>query len=282
MRNKPECLLEIGRRHTLTVLRITQSGVYLDDGGSGILLPGKYCLPEHMPGAEVDVFVYTDSEDRPVATTETPLGMLGDFAAMKVTDTVPYGAFLAWGLDKDLLLPRKYMHNKAEKGDICVVKILLDDETGRLIAASKLKNFFNKSTSALSKGMEVEILFYDKTPLGWAAVVNNEYTGLLFNSDVYSAIVIGHKCTGYVKEITDEGKVTLTLSKNKPDDIQKACDAILHALQENGGVLQISDKSSPLEIQNAFGISKRVFKEASGCLYRQRKIVLNKSELTLV
>jgi len=266
----------IGKRNHLTALRQAPPGYFLDGGPHGeILLPGKFIPAGLLPGGVVDVFVYRDSEDRLVATTGSPLAEVGDFACLEVVGVQPgIGAFLNWGLEKDLLLPRREQSGFLRVGSRVVVHICLDEKSDRIIATMRLHRWFSKSPPEFAKDEPVKLLISGETPLGYNAVVNNAHRGLLYNSDLAGPLEIGSLLDGYVRAVRPDGKLDLGLDRTGFSRIAPLTDQILEALRNAGGTIPLSDSSSPEAIRAAFGVSKKAFKQAVGILYRKRLVRL--------
>lgn len=268
--------MQPGKINKLTVLRPTPHGFILtDENEEEILLPHA-CAPKDISSAkEIEVFVYKDSKGRPVATAKKPYITLGSFAFLKVSQVNKYGAFLDWGLPKELLVPFSEQNRKMKKDEWHVVILLNDEKSDRLYASSKIHKFLQYDNTGLSPGDEVEILVYSKSDLGYNAIVDNKYKGLIFFSDIHKKINIGDKTVAYVKNIRDDGKIDLVLEPVgfKPG-IEKNTALIMKTLEDNNGFLSLTDKTAPEVINDTLGISKKAFKKAIGVLYKQKKIRL--------
>ena len=276
-------MAELGKRNLLTVVREGPPGYFLDDGDGGeILLPGKYIPAGSKPGETIDVFIYRDSEDRLVATTETPLAMVGDFAALKVVDVSPgIGAFLDWGLEKDLLLPRREQGGFRKVGEKVVIYVFLDEKSNRIVASTRLQRWFSKTPPAYAKDHPVKLLVAGRTPLGYKAVVDNLYQGMLYGSELSGPLETGSRIDGFVKTVRPDGKLDLSLDRSGFARVGPITDQILEALKAAGGHLPYNDESPPDAIRTAFGISKKAFKQAVGTLYRKRLIGLTAEGISL-
>lgn len=276
-------MLILGKRNRLTIVREGPPGYFLDDGEGGeILLPGKYIPPGSAPGEAIDVFVYRDSEDRLIATTETPLAMVGDFAALKVVDVSPsIGAFLDWGLEKDLLLPRREQGGFRRVGERVVVHVLVDEPSQRIVASTRLQRWLDKTPPAYAKDQAVKLLVAGRTPLGYKAVVENRHIGLLYSSELAGPLEIGSLIDGFVKEVRPDGKIDLSLDRSGFARVGLITGQILEALKAAGGQLPYNDESPPEAIRSAFGVSKKAFKQAIGALYRKRQIALTSEGISL-
>ena len=270
--------MEIGKINRARVDAIMPQGFYLElETGGRILLPGnknQFTLEE---GEIIDVFVYMDSEDRPIATLDKPLAQVGEFAVLTVKEVNRIGAFLDWGLNKDLLLPYKQQLGELQRGDKCVVYVLLDEKSGRLVATEKIKSFLDTDTSELHIGERVELAAYEVTPDYVDFLVNYRYTGRLMVTRGMERIYIGDTMTGYIQRFTSDGKITLNLSPVGYKEIMKSESpaAILQKLEEAGGSLPYGDHSDPEIIRQEFGVSKKTFKKILGTLFREGKIILD-------
>ena len=264
----------IGRRSSLRVLRETTSGFYLDGGDQlGILLPGRYIPRGAKPGDSLDVFVYLDSEDRLVATTETPRAMVGEFAHLKVLSVNPrIGAFLDWGLSKDLLLPFREQAHPVRVGQQVTAGVLLDPASHRIIATTRLNQHLTRTAPPYVKGQPVNLLITARTPLGYNAIVENAHRGLLYHTAGTAPLEAGQKLKGFVCKIRPDGKIDLSLDTASHKRVPPLIDQILLALQKNNGRLAFDDATSPQAIRDTFGVSKNAFKLALSTLYKQRRI----------
>mgnify|MGYP000399692372 CR=1 FL=1 len=270
-------MIPVGQHQELTILRHTTVGLYLGDdaGDEDVLLPNKYCPEKFALGDKLRVFVYRDYEERKIATNLMPKILLHQFAFLRVTSVSNIGAFMDWGLEKELLVPFREQRKKMEEGRWYIVYLDLDDETDRLYATNKIEKRLQNHTLTAKEGDAVEIMIMKKTDLGFSVIVNQQHEGLIFESDIFSKLNIGDKLKGYVKKIREDNKLDIQLQPigfenfNDPN-----CEMILRRLAVNDGFLAISDKSSPEEIYDQFGISKKAYKKAIGTLYKQRKITL--------
>lgn len=272
----------IGRLNKLDVVKEVDFGVYLDgEQYDDILLPKRY-VPEGLKiGDEIEVFLYLDSEDRYIATTERPYAMAGEFAYLKVDSVSSFGAFLSWGLPKDLLAPKKEQQTPMEQGRSYVVRIYVDDKSVRLAASSRLDKYLDKRPHEFEAGMEVNILISHKTDLGYKAIVNNSHWGVLYENEIFKPVKIGDKVKAYIKKIRDDFKIDLTLHQPGYEKVDGVAGKILRQLEEKGGFIPITDKSSPEDIYGMFGESKKTFKKAVGALYKKRFITLEKNGIKL-
>jgi uncharacterized protein len=274
----------IGKRNLLAVVRAAQPGLYLDGGELGeILLPGRYIPADLVPKQKLDVFVYRDSEDRLVATTEKPHAMVGEFGYMKVISLHPQaGAFLDWGLSKDLLVPFREQEIPLRVGDWAVVYVGLDVKTNRILASTRLNRHLNRETPAYRDGQPVNLLVTGKTPLGYEAIVENAHRGLLYKSQLAAALKIGAKLKGFVRTVRTNGKIDLSLDATGYQRVAPLTNLIIAALNLSGGKLAFDDDSSPAIIRQNFGVSKKAFKQALGKLYKTRRIAFTKPGIELL
>ncbi|WP_320112502.1 S1-like domain-containing RNA-binding protein [Draconibacterium orientale] len=266
-------MAEIGKFNTLEILRETENGVYLDGGEHGeILMPRKYVEDEMKERGTAEVFVYTDSEDRLVATTEKPLATVGEFACLTVKATAKFGAFLDWGLAKDLLVPFSEQRSKMQEGNSYWVYVYLDLLTNRVVASAKLHKFLDNTPPEYTKGQEVSLIILEETDLGYKAIVNQEHTGMLYKNQVFRKLEIGRQTKGYIAKIRNDEKIDLILEEPGYEKVDAISAKILTELEASGGFMAVSDKSSPEIIKAMFGISKKNFKKAIGGLYKKRLI----------
>ncbi|MDT8391798.1 MAG: S1-like domain-containing RNA-binding protein [Lentisphaeria bacterium] len=276
-------MFDIGRRNTLTITRFSSPGAYLAWGEDGeVLLPGKFVPADAAAGDCLAVFIYTDSEDRLVATTQQPYGMVGEFASLTCVKVTSFGAFLDWGLDKDLFVPRMCQAGPMREGQRYVVYISLDEVSGRVIGLAKLQRFLEERAEGLSRGDAVELLIWDRSDLGYKAVVNNRFSGLLYEDQGHRNIRRGDRLTGYVAGIRPDGKIDLSLSPQGYDDLINLTPVIVETLKKAGGFLPCNAKSDPELIQEHFGMSKKAFKKLIGALYKGRIITVDDRGIHLV
>ncbi|WP_462248522.1 CvfB family protein [Ekhidna sp.] len=272
--------MNIGTYHTLEVDRITAPGAFLTDGEIDILLPNKYIPGGTREGDKLKVFVYRDSEDRIICTTQKPYAQVNEFAFLKVIDTTNVGAFLDWGIDKDLLIPFREQNNKLRKGHWCLVYLFLDEKTDRLAATAKVAKYFNREIT-VSEGDEVDLLIANTTDLGVNVVVNNSHRGLIYESELFHDVLEGDRIKGYIKTIREDGKIDVSLRKEGLENLEMGAQQILDELKNNDGFLPIHDKSDPEEIQSLLQMSKKNFKRSVGILYKKRMITLVKDGIQL-
>lgn len=269
--------MEIGNYNTLKIIKSTEQGYYLESFLGEILLPGRYITQDMAIGDEITVFIYRDSEDRLVATTEKPLAKVGDFAYLQVKDINRTGFFLDWGLSKDLLLPYREKKGQMKKGESYVVKILLDPITERIIASARLEHYFANDELDLAEGDEVEALVYHISQLGYQVVVNQRYQGLIYRNQVFVDLQVGDTVQGIVKKIREGNKLDIMLPRHFKEERFNAQEEILQLLERNNGFLPWNDKTAPEIIKKELQISKKTFKKVIGGLYKQRKIVIKEN-----
>lgn len=275
--------MNIGKVNSLKVSRDTPHGLFLvDEEGEDVLLPGKYLKGDEKEGDYIDVFIYNDSEDRLVATTEVPKILLDQFAVLKVVDVNKFGVFLDWGLDKDLLVPFKEQNKKMALGNQYVVRMYLDDDTDRLVATAKIRKFLSNDQLKIKEKDKVDLVVFNRSELGFDVIINNEHLGLIYKNEVFKPIEIGDQLVGYIKHIRDDGKIDVSLQPDILTHLDHSSEVILKALKAKGGVLHISDKSSPEAIYEAFHMSKKSFKKAVGILYKRRMVALDGEKITLL
>lgn len=274
----------IGRYNSLQVTKYTDFGLYLDGGADGeILLPKRY-IPkgeELEVGDWLNVFVYLDSEDRLIATTQKPKVQVGGFASLKVAEINRVGLFLDWGLPKDLLLPHSEEKRPLQVGDYCVVYVYLDQRTRRITATARLDRYLDKTPARYAPGQEVDLLVVEQTDMGFKAIINNEHWGLIHNNEVFKFLRSGMRERGFIREVRADGKISLSLQPVGREAASSLSEQILAKLREAGGQLPLSDKSSPEQISSLFGVSKGNFKKAIGGLYKQGLIVIEADGIRL-
>lgn len=275
-------MMEIGRFNRLKVLKTVDFGVYLNGKELGeILLPKRYIKSPLNEGDEIDAFIYTDSEDRLVATTEKPLAQEGDFAALHVVALTKVGAFMDWGLPKDLFIPFAEQQTEMEEGETHVVYITIDPSSNRLYGSSRLDNFTYKADETCENGQRVQALVVKSTELGFKCIVNNMYLGMLFANEVFQPLKTGDRLECYIKTVREDGKLDLLLQPQGYTRIDPIADNLLKKLKKQNGFLSLHDKSAPEEIYALLGISKKAFKQAVGQLYREKYITLEDKGIRL-
>ena len=272
----------LGKINNLKILKEKDFGLYLDGEELGeILIPKRY-VPEGVKiGESLDVFIYLDSEDRLIATTEKPLAQVGDFALLKVVSVNQTGAFLDWGLPKNLMVPFREQKQPMEEGRSYVVKVYVDKETNRIVASAKLDNFLDNIPPEYEEGAEVELFIVSETDLGYKAIINGFHWGMLYRNEVFQKLNRGQKLTGYIKKVRTDGKIDLTLLKQGYEKVAPVAQKILEYIKQKGGFISFTDKTAPEIIYATFGVSKKVFKSAIGSLYRNGLIVIGNDGLTL-
>lgn len=277
-------MAQIGKRNLLTIVRSSTPGLYLDGGTHGeILLPGRYIPTGATVGGKVDVFVYRDSEDRLVATTEKPLAVVGEFACLQVAGVNPrIGVFLNWGLEKDLLLPIREMNGPLNPGDWEVVQVVLDTQTDRLIASARVNRRLDLTPPHYHEGESVKLIVASKSPLGYNLIVNHAHRGLIYHTDVPGMLKVGQVVEGYVRSIRQDGKLDIALGQSGYRRIGAMSDKVIEVLTARGGRLPYHDNSMPEEIRDVFGMSKKAFKQAIGTLFKERRIYIEPDGIRLV
>src|SRR5690554_58756 len=273
----------IGKNVELSINRFTSVGAYLEDfKGFEVLLPNKYLTDNMELSQKVDVFIYNDSEDRPVATTETPLIELNNFAFLTVKDVNQFGAFLDWGLEKDLLVPFKEQNSKMVEDGIYLVRLIVDEQTNRLIGTAKINRYLDEKPTNLEIGDEVDLFVAGATDLGQKVIVNNRYAGLIFEDRIVQPLEDGQTLKGYVEFIRQDGKIDISLVPLGIEKFDFFTERLLEYLNEHGGKIELTDKSDPDLIRAALGISKKSFKKAVGNLYKKKIIKLNDDSIELI
>jgi len=277
-------MIEIGKINNLEVLRVLKSGKVILDGDDlgEIFISDKSCPASVLPGESVKVFLYSDFENEVVATMKEPAGMVGDFISSKVINVKDIGAFLEWGLPKDLFVPLSEQKFPLEKGDSCIAYIYLDEMTDRIAASTKIDKFLLERGKRFSVNSEVSLLIAEKTDLGFKAIINNSHWGIIYHDEIFKPIKIGQKIQGYIKKIRDDGKIDLILEKDGYGRIGGMAGNILSILEKSDGFLPFNDKSSPESIKAKFKMSKKSFKKAIGSLYKMKKIKISPKGITLI
>ena len=266
----------IGRINKLTVKRMRDYGAHLDGGDSGdILLPKKYVPKECRPGDEIEVFVYADREEHLRATIQKPHATVGQFATLRVLANSPSGAYLDWGMEKDLLVPKNEQQSKMEKGTSYVVFVFLDKKTNRITASSKLDKFLGLHSPNYETGEEVDLLICDKTDLGYKVIVNNSHWGMVYKNEVFQRLHTGQRLKGYIKLIREDLKIDIGLQQSGYQRVDDISRNILKKIKDLGGSITVTDKSPPKDIYAMFGVSKKTFKKAIGTLYKKRLITID-------
>ncbi len=276
-------MIQVGQYNLLQVIRMVEFGVYLDDGADGILLPKRFVPAGLKQGDEVKVFVYHDSEDRLIATTQTPKGVVGDIVKLDAVSVTPLGAFLDWGLMKDLFVPKSQQLHKMLPHGSYLVKIYLDEQTGRVAATEKIDSFLSNENLTVKELEEVNLTVYRRTDIGYVVIINHQHTGVLHFNEIYREITSGDTFKGFIKKIyPKDNKIDVAAGKSGYKRVEDEGDKIIRLLNENDGYLPYSDKSSPDDIYSFFQMSKKTFKMTIGNLYKKRLIALEKTGIRLL
>ena len=282
-------MIQIGKYNTLTILRDTQVGLFLGDSNSnadgldGILLPNKYVPQVFEIGEEVEVFVYLDHEERPVATTLQPYILLNEFALLRVNYVNNIGAFMDWGMEKDILVPFKEQARPMEIGKRYLVYLYIDEKTNRLVASSKTNQFLSNENITVHNGDEVDLIVSHITDLGINVIINEKHKGLLYKTEVFDdAIRTGDRMRGFIKNVREDNKIDVTIQKQGYENIEPNADLILNELRANRGFLRLNDNSHPEDIKTVLKMSKKTFKKAIGLLYKEKRIELKEDGIYLV
>lgn len=265
-------MIKVGEFNTLRVIRAVDFGVFLDDGNEGILLPKRFVPAGLSIGDEVEVFVYHDSEDRLIATTQKPFGIVGDIVALKVVSATQQGAFLDWGLMKDLFVPKSKQLSTMRVGGTYIVQIYIDEQTGRVTATEKIEYLLSNEHLDVKEKDPVDLLVYRRTDIGYLCIINGKHTGVLHFSDIYQNIQVGDRLSGYIRKIREENKIDLALGERGYQRVTGEAGKILDLLNQHGGFLPYHDKSDPEDIYDNLGMSKKAFKMAIGNLFKQQLI----------
>ena len=274
--------LEIGKFNNLQVVKISDHGFYLDGGEEGTILLPNRCAPNEINcGDWLKVFLYFDSDDVLIATTKTPKTTINNLAMLKVVDTNRVGAFLDWGLPKDLLVPFSEQKHPMKMGESYLVYVFHDHKTSRILASSKLNRYFKEESTDLREKQAVDLQIFDQTELGYKAVINNQYLGLVFHGDAFRSLTIGERLTGYIKKIREDGKIDLNISQHSSGGDNSLEDKILSHLKAAGGESKLTDKSNPELIYDQFKVSKKKYKNALGALYKRKLIIITKEKICL-
>lgn len=272
----------LGKYNQLEVVKEVDFGVYLDGGDDGeILLPSRYVPEGCKPGDVLNVFIYLDNEERLIATTLQPKVQVGEFACLEVAWINEYGAFLDWGLMKDLFVPFREQKMKMQKGRSYVVHAHVDEESYRIMASAKVERYLSKEKPDYQPGQEVEIMIWQRTDLGYKAIVENQYSGLIYQGEIFKSLEPGMKLTAYIRQVREDGKIDLTLQKDGQKKVEDFSEVLLQFIKEQGGHTLLNDKSAAEDIYEAFGVSKKTFKKAVGDLYKKRLIVLEEGGIRL-
>ncbi|MCR8894405.1 S1 RNA-binding domain-containing protein [Bacteroides sp. ET336] len=267
--------IRLGEYNLLEVVKEVDFGVYLDGSEDGeILLPTRYVPQGCKPGDVLNVFIYLDMDERLIATTLQPYVKVGEFACLEVAWVNQYGAFLDWGLMKDLFVPFREQNMKMIKGNSYVVHVHLDEDSYRIVASAKIEKFLSKDMPEYNPGDEVEVLIWQKTDLGFKVIVDNKFSGMIFKNEIFTDVRTGMKMHAYIKQIRPDGKIDLELQKGGVKKVEDFSDTLLEYIRSNGGSTPLNDKTDADVIYSTFGVSKKTFKKAVGDLYKKRLIVL--------
>lgn len=276
-------MIDIGKYNTLKIERHTDFGFFLEDEeGDEVLLPNRYVSPEMKVGDKLSVFIYTDSEDRIIATTEDPYVTADQFGYLEVKEVTNLGAFMDIGLPKDLLIPFKNQGQKLHPGRSYIIYVYLDDVSERLVGTDRIRKRLSLDPEDLNEGDKVDLLIGDKTDLGYFTVVNQKYHGLLYEDELFQEVYPGEKTSGFVKQIREDGKLDITLEMPGYGKVEPNAEKILNYLKAHNGFIPITDKSDPMIIKEELQMSKKTFKKALGALYKDRKVLLKEDGIKLV
>lgn len=276
-------MLEIGKYNTLKIVKDLDFGVYLDGGnGQEILLPARYVPKNVKPGDEVEVFIYHDNEGRLIATTAKPLAIAGEFQFMEVKSVNNTGAFLEWGLMKDLLVPFKEQKTPMREGRWYLVYVHVDHITRRIVASARIDKYLDNVIPDYTFNQEVDILIADETEIGYKVIINNLHWGLVYHNEVFRRLEKGERLKGYIKEVREDEKIDVSLTPLGYQKVDGIAGTILESLKAQGGYLAVHDKSEPEEIYSLFRCSKKAFKQAIGALYKQHLIQLEDKGIRLI
>ena len=276
-------MIRLGDYNTLKVVKEVDFGLYLDGGEEGeILLPTRYVPKGCRPGDDIEVFLYLDQDERLIATTLRPLAKVGDFACLEVAWVNEYGAFLHWGLMKDLFCPFREQKMRMIKGNSYIVYVIIDEDSYRMIATAKVERYLSHERPNYKHGDEVDLLVWQKTDLGFKVIVDNLFQGLVYESQIFKPITTGNRMKGYVDHIRQDGKIDITLQPTGRQNITDFSEQLLQYLKDNGGHCDLGDKSPAELIVDCFKVSKKTYKKAVGDLYRQRLISINDDGITLL
>ncbi len=275
--------MKIGEINTLQIEKETAIGLFLaDDLGMEVLLPKRYVPKNYEVGGKIDVFIYRDSEDRLISTTETPIAKLNELGWMTVKSVTEAGAFLDWGLSKDLFVPMKEQVIKLKEGDTHLVFVYLDNLTQRLAASPRLERYLKELPENLSKGTEVSALIWKEHELGFQVVVNDRFLGMIYSNQAFQDLKIGKTVIAFVNAIREDGRIDVLLQRPGHESIDDATKQLIDALEKNNGFLSLTDKSSPEEIYAALSMSKKSFKKAVGGLYKSKMLVMQNDGIKLI
>lgn len=274
--------IELGKYNQLEVVKEVDFGVYLNGGEEGeILLPKRYVPEGCKPGDVLNVFIYLDNEERLIATTLQPLVQVGEFACLEVAWVNEFGAFLDWGLMKDLFVPFREQKMKMQKGHRYVIHAHVDEESYRIMASAKIERYLSKDMPDYEPGQEVEVMVWQKTDLGYKVIVENRYGGLVYQNEIFQPLQPGMKLPAYVRQVREDGKIDLALQQDGQRKVKDFSDVLLQFIKDQGGYTTLNDKSAAETIYDTFGVSKKTFKKAVGDLYKKRLVVLEEGGIRL-
>jgi len=276
-------MVEVGKMNKLAVSRVSDFGLLFDGDQLGeILMPKRYVSKDWKPGDKIDVFVFLDSEDRLTATTQRPKAQVGEFALLRVTDAATIGAFLDWGLPKDLFVPFREQRTKMRQGESYLVYIYYDQASGRIVASAKLDKYLSSSRRFYKNGEEVELMAWQKSDLGYKFIINNERWGMVFHNEIFQALERGQRLKGFIKNVRPDGRIDLALQKPGYEKVTSLTEQVLNHLKAQGGFMPITSKTPPQQINALFGVSKKTYKNAIGALYKKRLITIEDDGVRLV
>jgi predicted RNA-binding protein (virulence factor B family) len=266
-------MIKVGAFNVLKVLRAVEIGLYMDDGAEGILLPKRFVPRGVKAGDELEVFIYHDSEQRLIATTQRPAGTVGEIVMLEVVSVTPQGAFMDWGLMKDIFVPKSKQLMGMRPGGKYLVKIYIDEQTGRVAASEKIEHFLSNEELTVKEMEMVNLTVWRRTDIGYVMIINHRHTGVLHFNEIYRNISEGDTFQGFIKHISPDNKIDVVIGKPGYQRVEDEATKVMRLLKENNGYLPYHDKSSPDEIYSFFGMSKKTFKMTTGGLYKQKKIV---------
>ncbi len=274
--------MQIGQHHTLRIDRMTGPGAFLTDEETEVLMPTKWIPDEARVGDSIKAFIYRDSEDRIIATTLKPHLIVGEFGYLKVKEISKVGAFLDWGIEKDILVPFREQNGILKEGNWILVYLYVDEKTDRVVATNKVSRFYEKQNIELEEGQQVDLLITDTTDLGINVIIDNTYQGLIYKNEIFKDLMPGDKTKGFIKAIREDNKIDVSLQKQGLEQLESGAQQILDELRNNGGYLGLHDKSDPEDIQLELQMSKKNFKRSVGILYKQKLIKLTDGGIQLV
>ena len=275
-------MVQIGKINVLSIKGMQDYGVHLEGGESGdVLLRGTYAVPWYQIGDTMEVFVYVDRDQRLIATTQKPYAVVGEFAKLRVVANSTAGAFMDWGLENDLFVPKSEQQENMRENKYYVVFIFLSGKSNRITASSKLAKFLDLQPPKYEEGEKVDLIVYAETDLGYSAVVNSSHSGMIYFNEVFQELVIGQRLQGYIKKVREDGKIDLRLQQTGSRGVDDISQTILETLKRRGGMVAVTDKSPPEDVYALFGVSKKVFKKAIGALYKKRLIIIDTDGIKL-